>query len=227
MRNLTKEFKNRKIIVSNLLPHGFIQKEIITNTFKVQITILNNTEVTSRVIENEKNDEYLLVDVSTANGEFVGRVKEEYDKVIEEFISTCTSRDVFKNKYTELVIKYIKDKYHDDLEFLWEKYDHNAIIRNKKNNKWYAVFLTINANKLGLSNNESIEILDLMYQKDSITKIIDYEKIFPGYRMNKKSWITIKLDGSISLEELYRLIDNSYNISISKKGEYNEKSKYI
>ena len=34
--------------------------------------------------------------------------------------------------------------------------------------------------------------------------------------MNKKSWITIKLDGSVNENEIYKLIDNSYMLSIKK-----------
>lgn len=35
--------------------------------------------------------------------------------------------------------------------------------------------------------------------------------------MNKKSWITIKLDKSIDTTEIFNLIDNSYNLSIGNK----------
>lgn len=224
MRNLTKEFKNRKVIIENLIPNGFIkkddtyiyEKDILNNEFKVVITIPNTLEITSKVIELSLNDEYLLVDVPSASGEFVGKVKEEYDKVINEIITKCTTLEVFKNDYTKEVIKYVKDKYNDDLEFLWVKFDNNAVWRNKKNNKWYAAILIVKEEKLGLSGNNEIEIIDLMYAKDQIEKIIDHKKIFPGYHMNKKSWITIKLDGSMPLEELYKLLDNSYNISLNK-----------
>ena len=34
--------------------------------------------------------------------------------------------------------------------------------------------------------------------------------------MNKKHWITIILDGSVNIEEIYNLIDISYNLSLKK-----------
>ena len=49
--------------------------------------------------------------------------------------------EIYKNQQSKEVIKYIKEKYDDDLEFLWKKYDNNAIWRNKQNNKWYGYFL--------------------------------------------------------------------------------------
>ena len=32
--------------------------------------------------------------------------------------------------------------------------------------------------------------------------------------MNKKSWITVKLDDTIKIEKIEALIENSYNISL-------------
>lgn len=46
--------------------------------------------------------------------------------------------------------------------------------------------------------------------------MIDNEKIFTGYHMNKDSWITIKLDNSIKTKIIFELIDNSYNLSLEK-----------
>lgn len=34
--------------------------------------------------------------------------------------------------------------------------------------------------------------------------------------MNKKYWITIKLDGTVDIKEIYGLLDNSYNLSKNK-----------
>lgn len=52
--------------------------------------------------------------------------------------------------------------------------------------------------------------------QEKIGKIVDNERYFAGYHMNKKHWITIKLDGSVNINEIYELIDNSYNLSKNK-----------
>ena len=77
--------------------------------------------------------------------------------------------------------------------------------------------LTLSEDKLGLESTRQIEIIDLRYEKEHIAEIIDNEKVFPGYHMNKKSWITLKLDGSVEDDEIYRLIDYSYLLSKKKK----------
>ena len=223
MRNLSKNFENREINYSKLLEYGFVKEknsyiyevDICNNHFKVIIEITKDQQ-TSKVIDTITNEGYILADVQDSSGDFVGKVKDEYNLVINEVINKCTNSNIFKSEQTKEVIKYIKEKYYDDLEFLWEKFPDNAIWRNKQNNKWYGLILTIDENKLGIKENKKIEIIDLRYPKEDIKNIVDNKKIFPGYHMNKNSWLTIKLDGSVNSKEIYKLIDISYELSIKK-----------
>ncbi|MGG4403902.1 MmcQ/YjbR family DNA-binding protein [Paenibacillus amylolyticus] len=41
-----------------------------------------------------------------------------------------------------------------------------------------------------------------------------HEAVRPGYHMNKKHWNTITLDGSLSDEDVYVMIDHSYDMVI-------------
>jgi len=38
----------------------------------------------------------------------------------------------------------------------------------------------------------------------------DEKSYFPGYHMNKKHWITICLDGSVPIEEIFCRLDESF-----------------
>ena len=38
------------------------------------------------------------------------------------------------------------------------------------------------------------------------------ESVLPGYHMNKKHWNTVIIDGSISDNEIYKMIDESYSL---------------
>lgn len=232
MRNLSNEFRNKRIDFEKLLKYGFVKEnnkyiynqKISNNEFSVNI-VITNLEQYSKLIDLESNSEFALVDVETSVGEFVGNLRIEYENIIKDVIQKCTIKEVFKNEQTKEIIEYIRKKYCDELEFLWEKFDDNAIWRNKQNNKWYGVLLTITESKLknnvdkdkNIDSNKTIEIIDLRYQKEEIENIIDGKKIFPGYHMNKKSWITINLDNSVNIKTIFNLIDNSYNLSIGNK----------
>lgn len=39
-----------------------------------------------------------------------------------------------------------------------------------------------------------------------------YPSVQPGYHMNKKHWITVQIDGSISDKVLLSWVDDSYNL---------------
>ena len=223
MRSLNVELDARKINYDSLKKFGFIKEKekyiysrsIINNEYLVIIEIQNN-EVISKIIDLAFNEEYILTDISNVVGEYNYYIKTEYEKVIYDFIQKCTiCEEIYKFNQTKQIINYIKNKYQDDLEFLWKSSPKSAIWRNKKNNKWYGIVMTIKANKLGIDLDKDVEIIDLRYQKDKIVDIIDSKKIFGGFHMNKKSWITIILDGSITSLELFKLIDNSYNISLN------------
>ncbi len=224
MRNLKGILKNKTIDYEKLIKYGFVndndiytyKAKIYHNQFEVNIFFSQEKQY-SKLIDIENNEEYALVDIEDSVGEFIGNLKEEYECIIEDIITNCTSKEVFKSNQAKEVIEYVEQRYGDKLEFLWEKFDDNAIWRNKQNNKWYALLLTVSKRKLGIESDDIVEIIDLRYQKEEIDRIIDNKNIFPGYHMNKKSWITIKLDNSVDIKQIYKLIDNSYNLSIGNK----------
>lgn len=223
MRNLTKDFENRKIDYQKLREYGFVKianqyvysTKLLNNQFEMIVNISDDMK-TAKIIDSAIEAEYILVDIAKSSGEFVGTLREQYEEKLKDIIEKCTVSHVFKSEQAVAVIEYIKTKYNDELEFLWKKFDNNAIWRNKQTKKWYALLISLSKNKLGSIEDELIEIIDLRYQKNEIAEIIDNDKILPGYHMNKKSWITIKLDGSVDIQTIYDLIDNSYLLSLKK-----------
>ena len=110
------------------------------------------------------------------------------------------------------VLEYIKEKYQTEPEFLWDK-SNNAIFRHKDNRKWYAAILNIPKNKLGIEGEENIDILDLKCDPALKDSIIDNIKYFAGYHMNKEHWITIILDGTVPIKDIFYFIDLSYELT--------------
>lgn len=221
MRDLSKNFENKSIDYSKLLTYGFIkekdkyiyEQKICDDRFNIVIELSPKIK-TSKVIELSIDEEYILVDIKNSSGSFSAWVREAYENTLSDIISKCTTPNIFKSKQAKSIITYIKEKYNDDLEYLWTKFPNNAIWRNKTNNKWYGALLVIPESKLGLASDKVIEIIDLRYAKENIQNIIDNQKIFSGYHMNKDHWITIKLDGSVDIQEIYQFIDNSYGLSL-------------
>jgi len=212
-----KIIKNKKADIKKLESFGFKKynngykyvTHLMNNDFTLTILLLENNKLTTELIENETNELYTL-HLTDAEGNFVGQIRDEYNNTISKIVEKCFVYDVFKNKYTKKIINYIKEKYSDELEYLWEKFPDNAIARRKDNSKWYLLIMTIKKSKLGFESDEKIEVINVRAEKEQITELLQQPDIYPGYHMNKKSWITIMLDGSMKIENIYNLIDKSY-----------------
>lgn len=218
---MQKVFEHKKVNFEKLIDFGFKKENdvfvyssgIIDGLFNIKIYVSNFGEVCSEIFDVSSGEIYTLHLVEGAKGSFIGKVREEYEKFLDEIGKKCFDDDIFKSDYTKEVINYIREKYNDELEFLWKKFTDNAIVRRKDNAKWYAVVLTVQKNKLGLIGTEKIEILDVRMHPEEKEGLIDNEKYFGGYHMNKNHWLTICLDGSVSVEEIFKRIDISYEIA--------------
>ena len=79
--------------------------------------------------------------------------------------------------------------------------------------KWYAVAMTVEKKKLGLKGEGSCEILNVKCDPITIGALLDGREYLPGYHMNKSNWLSVHLDGNLPREEVFNLIDLSYEMS--------------
>ena len=110
---------------------------------------------------------------------------------------------IFNSINSELVIRYIEETYGAEPEFLWAKYPDDAVFRHSNNKKWFAAMLKVEGNKLGLSSSEKIEILDVKCEPMLIDGLTGSSGYLPGYHMNKKYWLTVLLDGTVPISDIY------------------------
>lgn len=97
----------------------------------------------------------------------------------------------------EALFQYAKKQYGTEPEYLCER-DPDAAVLRHKSGKWYAVFMRIEKQKLGLAGDGMIDIMDVKCDSQMASFILQSYGIFPDYHMNKKHWITILLDDFIS-----------------------------
>ena len=210
--------KYRRVNFKKLLDFGFTptdegyeyKTDIAGGQMRLGILIKKDGKIFSAVTDKETEEEYILHRVESAAGPFVGQVRLDSEEVIDRISAACFEPEVFKSKITKAVIAYCLKKYGDSPEHLWERAPDNAILRRSDNKKWYAAILTIKESKLGLGGDKEVEIIDLRLPPEAMAATVDGERIFPGFHMNKKHRITIKLDGTVDIKEIYARIDQSY-----------------
>ena len=129
---------------------------------------------------------------------------------------TKNYKNIFESARTRQIIEHIKEHYGDELEFLWLDSPNSAIFRHKENKKWYALVVALNARKLGLEADKIINIMNVKAKPKIIDDLVDNASFFRAYHMNKKHWISIKLDESVNLKTLKKLVEESYQMTGKK-----------
>ena len=211
-------FKRKKLNETCLIPFGFVEQDekyvwstpVSDGQFLMTVFVTKTGEISTKLLDPDSGEEYVLHRDPLAKGAFVGKIRMEYGRILELIANKCFENDVFQSDYAHKVIRYVRQTYGDELEFLWERFPDNAILRRKDTGKWYGALLVLSRRKLGLASDDLVDILDLRIKSGEIETLVDKEKFFPGYHMNKKHWFTVCLDGSVPMEEIFRRIDDSY-----------------
>ena len=146
---------------------------------------------------------------------------------------------------------YINEAYGIEADHPWDSPE--AVYRHKSNRKWFAIVLSVKKSKLfteekeatskespfeesifknsiknkgtkKAENEENIDIVNLKCPPEIMETIWLDPDIFPAYHMNKKHWISIPLDGSVSKDKIAVLVEKSFEATAFKpKKQKNKK----
>ncbi len=211
-------FKHGKIDLNKLLEYGF-QKEndfyvyktlFMDGRFQAIITISEKNNLSGKVLDIDSDEEYLGFRVLTQTGEFVNKVRESYQSILKDIFNFCFTKQYFIHDQSNRVTDFIQLTYHVEPEFLWKTYPDYGVFRNSANGKWFGIIMSIDKRKLGLEEEEEIEVINI--KTDNHTEdLLRKNGIFPAYHMSKKNWVSIILDDTLSDDEIIVLIGESYN----------------
>ena len=216
--NIEREiFKRSKVNFDKLISYGFkkenngyIYEKLFLDNFKVIIYIDGNS-VTGKIIDLDFNSEYINYRIESQNNEFVNRVREEYKNILKDIFNNCYDKEYFIFSQSNRITNLIKDKYNVDPEFLWDNLPGCGVFRNIKNNKWFGIIMNIDKSKIIPKLTGEVEVLNVKLD-DKVEEYLKKDGIFNAYHMNKKSWVSIILDDTLTDKEVFDLIDISYNI---------------
>lgn len=116
----------------------------------------------------------------------------------------------------EKVIKYINEKYDSLQESPWEENPSYITFKHKDNKKWFGLIMDVSFEKLKIKQEGMVDIINLKNIPEIIGGLRKQPGILPAYHMNKEHWITVLLDGTVSEEKIFELIDVSYELTKKK-----------
>ena len=186
------------------------KKNLLDNEFKTIITIDDKGNIYGKVIDLETNEEYTNIRTEMT-GEFVNKVREAYKSILKDIRNNCYDTKYFISNQANRITSYIDKKYGDKPEFLWNKFPGYGVFRNKYNSKWYGIIMNINLSKLDNGTGE-VEIINLKLDENKVIKLLKQKGYYKAYHMNKKDWISVLLNDTLTDNEIIELINESYNL---------------
>ena len=214
-------FKSYQFNQEKARAYGFVESGgVWTNSFTILqsdfvMTIsITADNVSFQVFDQEIGDLYPQVHMESMRGSFVASVREACLEILYQIRKDCFEVQDFICPQTKRIMVQVQEKYGNQLEYLWEKSPDTAVLRHEGNQKWYAVLMKISWDKLEKGRKGLVEAVNLKHEQ--VADLLSKKGIYPAFHMNKRYWISVALDDTLSDEEVLELIERSWNLTLKK-----------
>ena len=201
--------------------YGFLEKQgvwtysstILQGDFLMKITV-EDSDLTFQVFDQETGELYPQVHMESMRGTFVGTVREACLEVLYDIRKACFEVQEFLCPQTKRIMALVREKYGNQLEYLWEKSPDTAVLRHEDNQKWYAILMRIPWDRLDKGREGLVEAVNLKH--DQVTDLLSQNGIYPAFHMNKRYWISLPLDDTLTDEKVLELFERSWFLTSKK-----------
>ena len=201
--------------------YGFVEKQgvwtysstILQGDFLMKITV-EDSDLTFQVFDQETGELYPQVHMESMRGTFVGTVREACLEVLYDIRKACFEVQEFLCPQTKRIMALVREKYGNQLEYLWEKSPDTAVLRHEDNQKWYAILMRIPWDRLDKGREGLVEAVNLKH--DQVADLLSQNGIYPAFHMNKRYWISLPLDDTLTDEKVLELFERSWFLTSKK-----------
>lgn len=117
----------------------------------------------------------------------------------------------------ERIMEYVQNRYGTDPERLWAKYPNYVVYRQPASKKWFAIIMDIPRNRLGLDGDELVDVMDVKCGAIMVGSLLAQDGFVPAYHMSKGTWISVLLDDTVPDEQIFLLLELSYDSVVPKR----------
>lgn len=201
--------------------YGFIENQgvwtysltILKGDFLMKITV-EDSDLTFQVFDQETGELYPQVHMESMRGTFVGSVREACLEELFDIRKACFEVQKFLCPQTKRIMALVQEKYGNQLEYLWEKSPDTAVLRHEDNQKWYAILMRIPWDRLDKGRDGLVEAVNLKH--DQVADLLSQNGIYPAFHMNKRYWISLPLDDTLTDEKVLELFERSWFLTSKK-----------
>ena len=218
-------FRRCALRKERLEPFGFVrQKDVwrysepfMNGAFRAEVYVRDDGQFYGRVMESDLDEEYLGLRLPNPTG-YPAQVREEYLAVLRRIAEGCFERQDFVFPQSNRIASLILQRYGIKPEFLWEKTPECGVFRNGRSDRWFAIIMLIGRERLVADEEGEVEVMNLKLD-DRVAEWLGRDGIYPAYHMNKKSWVSVALDETLSDEQIMELAAISFGHS-DVRGEW-------
>ena len=201
--------------------YGFIENQgvwiysstILQGDFLMMVTV-EDGDLSFQVYDQETGELYPQVHMESMRGTFVGAVREACLEVLYSIRKACFEVQEFLCPQTKRIMALVQEKYGNQLEYLWEKSPDTAVLRHEDNQKWYAILMRIPWDRLDKGREGLVEAVNLKH--DQVADLLSQNGIYPAFHMNKRYWISLPLDDTLTDEMVLELFERSWFLTSKK-----------
>ena len=201
--------------------YGFIENQgvwtysstILQGDFLMMVTV-EDGNLSFHVYDQETGDLYPQVHMESMRGTFVGSVREACLEELFDIRKACFEVQEFLCPQTNRIMALVQEKYGNQLEYLWEKSPDTAVLRHEDNQKWYAILMRIPWDRLDKGREGLVEAVNLKH--DQVADLLSQNGIYPAFHMNKRYWISLPLDETLTDEKVLELFERSWFLTSKK-----------
>lgn len=185
----------------------FFEKEMRHESFFCQVFISDSIHV--KVFDMDLGEEYTGFRIENYVGQFASDIREEVEEILIDIRNHCFFMKNFVSDQANRISQMIFEKFGDHPVFEWEQYPDFGVFKHSESKKWYALIMNLERSKIGAGIG-TFDIINVKLDSSRIPDLLVKDGFYPAYHMNKKNWISISLDDSLSDIEIMSYIHESY-----------------
>lgn len=143
---------------------------------------------------------------------FSAEIREQVVQVLTDIREKCCTNLYFRSSQMRRICLFILETFGNKPEFLWAKLPSFAVFREQKSRKWYAITGLVSRSSVDHNSDskEKIDVLNIKIEKKQLPDLLTQKGFYKAYHMNKESWVSIILDGTVPDKDIHALLRHSY-----------------
>ena len=120
------------------------------------------------------------------------------------------------NSIKDEIFEYALNTYGIEPDYPFDSDPDTPVLRHSDNRKWFAILMNVSRSVLGLGGDGRVDVMNIKCDPILSGSLRLQKGYLPAYHMNHEKWLTILLDGTVPVNEIFPLLDMSFELTMKK-----------